>query len=77
MLAKRLVFSDVFLDIMSKHISHKIITCNDKDAPRITPQVKTAIKRNSRGFTESGSIGEETLLIKAMFGKFRTIPINL
>ena len=43
-----LVFTDVFLDIMAKHISNRIITCNEKDAPWITPQVKTAIKRNSR-----------------------------
>ena len=42
-----LIFTYVFLDIMSKHISHKTITCNDKDAPWIIPQVKTASKRNS------------------------------
>ena len=35
-----LLFTDIFLRIMSKHISNKIITCNDKDAPWITPQVK-------------------------------------
>ena len=45
---KCLVFTDTFMDIMSKHISNKIITCNDKDAPWMTPEVKTAIKRNSR-----------------------------
>ena len=33
---------------MTKHISNKIISCNDKDAPWVTPQVKSAIKRNSR-----------------------------
>ena len=33
---------------MNKHISNKIITCNDKDTPWITPKMKTAIKRNSR-----------------------------
>ena len=43
-----LVFTDVLLDIFSKHISNKIITCNDKDAPWITPKVKSAIRRNSR-----------------------------
>ena len=37
-----------FLIIMVKHISHKVIICNEKDAPWITPQIKTAIKRNSR-----------------------------
>ena len=45
---KGLIFTDIFMDIVAKHISNKIITCNDKDAPWITPEVKTAIKRNSR-----------------------------
>ena len=45
---KGLVFTDIFLDTVPKHISNKIITCNDKDAPWITSEVKTAIKRNSR-----------------------------
>ena len=56
-----LVFTDVFLDIMSKHISHKIITCNDKDAPWITPQVKTAIKRNSRVYRKWVNRGRNPL----------------
>ena len=43
-----LVFADTFLSIFSQHISNKIITCNDKDAPWITPKVKSAIRRNSR-----------------------------
>ena len=43
-----LLFTDVFMDIMARHIPNKIITCNDKDAPWITPEVKTAIKRNAR-----------------------------
>ena len=33
---------------MAKHISNKIITCNEKDSPWITPEIKTAIRRNSR-----------------------------
>ena len=41
---KSLLFTDVFLDIMNKHISSKIITCDEKDGPWITPKVKTAIK---------------------------------
>ena len=39
-------FSETFLDIISKHLPNKIITCNDKDW--ITQEVKTATKRNSR-----------------------------
>ena len=45
---KSLLFTDIFLDIMAKHISNKIITCNEKDSPWITPEIKTAIRRNSR-----------------------------
>ena len=45
---KALVFTAVFMDIMDKLISNKIINCNDKDAQWITPEAKTAIKRNSR-----------------------------
>ena len=45
---KGLVFAEIFLDTVAKHISNKIITCNDKDAPWITSEVKMAIKRNSR-----------------------------
>ena len=45
---KGVIFSDTFMNIMTKHISNKVITCNEKDAPWITPEVKTSIKRNSR-----------------------------
>ena len=37
---KGLVFTDTFMDIVDKQISNKIITCNDKDAPWITPWSK-------------------------------------
>ena len=43
-----LVFTDTLLNILSKHIISKIITCNDKDSPWITSKVKTVIRRNSR-----------------------------
>ena len=43
-----LLFTDVFLGVMSTNISNKTITCNDKDAPWITTSRNTAIKRNSR-----------------------------
>ena len=42
------MFSDDFLRIMSQNIPKKIITCNNKDAPWITREFKTTIKRNSR-----------------------------
>ena len=43
-----LVFTDTVLDIFSRNIPNKTVTCHDKDAAWITPQVKSAIKRNSR-----------------------------
>ena len=36
------VFTDTLLNIFSRHISNKIITCSDKDAPWITPGVKSS-----------------------------------
>ena len=42
------LFSDLFLQIVSLNIPNKIITCKDSDAPWVTSEVKTAIKRNSR-----------------------------
>ena len=47
-----LVFTDTLLSIFSRHISNKIIICNDKDAPWITPKVKSAIRRNSRVYSK-------------------------
>ena len=43
-----LLFTDVFLGVMSTYISNKTITCNNKDAPWNAATLKTAIKRNSR-----------------------------
>ena len=42
------IFTDLFLRTMSQNIPNKIITCNDKDAPWVTSELKTAIKGNSR-----------------------------
>ena len=41
-------FSEKFMLIMFQNIPNRIVTCNDKDVPWITPEVKSAIKRNSR-----------------------------
>ena len=41
-------FSEKFMSIISKNIPNKTVTCSDKDAPWITPDVKSAIKRNYR-----------------------------
>ena len=37
---------------MSQSIPNRIVTCNDKDAPWITPEVISAIKRNSRVYRQ-------------------------
>ena len=44
------IFNSKFLEIMKSHIPNKIITINERDAPWITPEVKTAIKRNHRTY---------------------------
>ena len=44
------VFNGKFLDIMNLHIPNNIITINERDAPWITPDIKTAIKRNHRTY---------------------------
>ena len=43
-----LVFTTTLLEILSRHISDKIIICNDKDAPWITHKIKSAIRHNSK-----------------------------
>ena len=54
-----LVFTDSVLDIFSKNIPNKIVTCHDRDAPWITPQVKTAIKRNNRVYSKWNKRGRK------------------
>ena len=41
-------FTSVVIQIMTKYIPNKTVTVDDKDAPWITSEVKTAIKRNQR-----------------------------
>ena len=52
-----LLFTDVFSDVITRHTPNKIVTCNEKYAPWITPQVKTAIKRNARVYRKWVSRG--------------------
>ena len=61
-----LVFTDTVLDIFSRNIPNKIVTCHDKDAAWITPEVKSAIKRNSRVYckwNKRGRKAEERLKV--------------
>ena len=39
-------FTSAIMGVMSRFIRNKIITCNDKDPPWITPEIKTAIKQH-------------------------------
>ena len=41
-------FSEKFMFVITNNIPNKTVTCSDKDAPWITPDVKSAIKRNYR-----------------------------
>ena len=54
-----LVFTDTVLDIFFKNISNKTVKIHDKDAVWITPQVKTAIKRNSRAYCKWNKRGRK------------------
>ena len=45
------------MEIFPKHISNKIITCNDRDAPYITSKLKTVIKRNARAYMKWVKMG--------------------
>ena len=42
------MFTDILAGVISKYVPNKIITCDGKDAPWITPKLKTAIRRNAR-----------------------------
>ena len=54
-----LVFTDTLLSIFSRYMSNKMITCNDKDAPWITPVVKSAIRRKSRVYRKWVTCGSK------------------
>ena len=42
------IFSDSFLNIMNGNIPNKIVNINDSDAPWVTPEVKSAMRRNEK-----------------------------
>ena len=41
------LFTGTIFAILSANIPNKVIQCNDKDSPWITPELKTAIKRST------------------------------
>ena len=42
-----LLFRNKFLNIISKNIPNKVVTCHDKDSPWITAKVKASIKKTT------------------------------
>ena len=42
-----IVFTDTFLNIISKCVPNQIVACASKDAPWISPSIKASIKRNA------------------------------
>ena len=53
------IFTKTFTNIAKKYIPSKIITISDKDAPWITPPVKSAVKRNKRAYRKWVSGGRK------------------
>ena len=45
-------FTSTLMDVMSRFIANKMIACNDKDPPWITPEIKTAIKHKHRVYNK-------------------------
>ena len=45
-------FTSTLMGVVSRFIPNKIITCNDKDPPWITPEIKTGIKRKHRVYNK-------------------------
>jgi exonuclease III len=61
------IFTDSFLSIMTSNITNKFITINDKDAPWVTPEVKTALRKNSRTYKKwknKGKTPEGRLIVQ-------------
>ena len=44
------IFTNNLYSIFSSNIPNKVVTCNDKDPPWITPQLKRSIKRKQRTY---------------------------
>ena len=52
------IFTDTLFSVFSSHIPNKVITCNDKDPPWITPELKTAIRRKHRVYRKCVQRGQ-------------------
>ena len=61
------VFTETIYSILSSYIPNKVVKCNDKDAPWVTAEVKTAIRRKHRvykKFLQRGRREEDWIRVK-------------
>ena len=61
------VFTATIYSILSSNIPNKVVKCNDKDAPWVTAEIKTAIKRKHRVykiFLQRGRKQEDWIKVK-------------
>ena len=70
------LFTGTIFAILSAKIPNKVMKCNDKDPPWITPELKTAIKRKHRVFKEYKDRGrrlEDWNLVKEVRNETSTL----
>ena len=68
-------FTLTIMGVMSRFIPNKIITCNDKDPPWITPEIKMAIKHKHRVYNKYVRRVEGVDLMNViMYGLFEMTP---
>ena len=70
------IFTDSFLSIMSNNIPNKVITVNDKDAPWVTPEVKTALRKNIRThakWKKNGSLPQNRAVVQLVQNETHSI----
>ena len=66
-------FTVTIMGVMSRFIRNKIITCNDKDPPWITPEIKMAIKCKHRVYNKLSDEGVD-LMNRIMYDLFEMTP---
>ena len=71
------LFQTKFLATMNSFIPNKILTINDRDAPWVTPEVKTVLRKNKRVFkrwiNRGGKPSERTIVNKTQCVTNKTI----
>ena len=67
------VFTSTIMGVMSRFIPNKIVTCNDKDPPWITLEIKWQLNVNIVYTTHMSDEGVD-LMNGIMYGLFKMIP---